>query len=212
MKNVVLSLSIVLFVLLGLAGRECEAVIYQYMDEKGNPALVDDLQKVPEQYRPSVRMVSGEVTTERTEEERLRDAKTVTLRQEAIAQDRAAAQERAESSRQRRFVLSGSIAAGIILILVIMANLDVLKQYSRITGRVRTILIALLIISLGIIHVRDVLGLFEKASDGLQTIQEKQAAKGRKAAEFYKAVDQMTDQKVQDASRQTQENQSEERH
>ncbi len=85
-------------------------------------------------------------------------------------------------------------------------------QYPQITGRVRTVLIALLIVSLGIIHVRDVLGLFEKASDGIQTIQEKQAVKGRKAAEFYRAVDQMLDQKVQDESRQGQEDRSEEQH
>jgi hypothetical protein len=95
---------------------------------------------------------------------------------------------------------------------MIMANLHVLKQHDKITSRVRTALIALFVVYLGIVHGRDVLGLFGKAAGTIQNVQNEQAEKGKRAAEFYRTVDQMLEQKVQEQSRQVKENQEEERH
>ena len=202
MKDVILLLLIALVALVGLAGRS-EAVIYQYVDEKGDPSLVDDLGKVPEQYRTSARMVSGQVTTERTEEERVREVARVAV----VLREEAELQARAEAWKKNRFILSGIVAAAVILVLVIMANLHALKFHDKITSWIRRTLISMLVVYLGIMHARDVLGLLGKASGTIQSVQDEQAKKGRKAAEFYKALDHIVEQK--DASRQAGEDQDE---
>ena len=42
-------------------GRESQAVIYKYADDKGVPTFSDDIQKIPEQFRGQAVIVSGVV-------------------------------------------------------------------------------------------------------------------------------------------------------
>jgi hypothetical protein len=45
-----------------LSAQQSSAAIYKYVDKDGLITLVDDLQSVPEEYRASAKIVSGEAS------------------------------------------------------------------------------------------------------------------------------------------------------
>jgi len=142
MKDLIALITLISGVLIIMAGRS-DAVICGDGNEKGDLCLVDDLQKVPEQDRPSARMVNGQVMGERSDEERLRDAAKVA----ALRQERSALQGTAERSQRSRLLWSGAAAAAVIVMFVIIANVDALKQQRPMTDRLRMVLIALFVLS-----------------------------------------------------------------
>ena len=46
-----------------LTAQDCSAAIFKYVDKDGTPCFADDLQSVPEPYRASSQIISGEAST-----------------------------------------------------------------------------------------------------------------------------------------------------
>ncbi len=192
-------LTILLFVIMFAIGRESLAVIYKYVNEKDVPTFADDLQKVPEQYRSQAVVVSGGNDYDAyDEQEKARLAAQARTAQE----QQAAAPVRAEESLSGRLVRSGVAVGLFIALLFVATHIDALREQARVLSRVRTALVVLLVAFLGFTHARDVMGLFGKVGDTVTnpvaSIQEKSAARGRKAAAAYKSMDKIMDQQAQD--------------
>jgi hypothetical protein len=190
-------LIMLLIVLILAVGRESQAVIYKFVNEKGVPTFADDMQKVPEQYRAQAVIVSGVVSDEQAEQEKARLAAEARTRQEQQAD----ASAKAEEPIIKRLIRSG-VAVGIFIALLFVAShIDALKEQAKVLSRIRTVLAVLLVVFLGVTHARDVMGLFGKVGDTLPnpvaSIQEKSAERGKKAAEAYKTMDKILDQQAQ---------------
>jgi hypothetical protein len=184
--------TILLFVLMLAFGRESQAVIYKYVNEKGIPTFADDMQKVPEQYRTQAIIVSGGNDYDAyAEQEKARIAAEARTRQES----QAVAPAKAEEPISRRLIRSGAAVCLFIALLLVASHIDALKEQAQVLSRIRTGLILLLVLFLGIMHGRDVMGLFGKFGDTVPnpvaSIQEKSADRGKKAAAAYKAMNSM---------------------
>ncbi|MEK6745096.1 MAG: hypothetical protein AABZ15_15885 [Nitrospirota bacterium] len=182
-------------VLILVIGRESQAVIYKYENEKGVPTFADDMQKVPEQYRAQAVIVSGGNDYDAyAEQEKARHAA------EARQEQQAAAPAKAEEPISRRFIRSG-VAIGLFLALLFVAyHIDALREQARVLSRIRTGLVVLLLVFLSVTHARDVIGLFGKVGgtvvNPVAGLQERSAERGKKAADAYKAIERIADQQA----------------
>jgi len=176
-------------------GREGHAVIYKYVDEKGDILFADDLQKIPVQKRSSAVMVSGaEAAPEEAAAERAEAAAKV----EEVRREQADARQRHANAFRTRLTISLSGAAAVVVVLFVMGNIDALRSHAKVRKRVRAGLIAGLAVFLLVMHVTDVIGLFRRTggtvSGGFSGIQEQQEERGRKAGAAIKAFNKMLDQ------------------
>jgi hypothetical protein len=184
-------------VLILFLGRESQAVIYKYLNEKGVPTFADDMQKIPEQYRAEAVIVTGGNDYDAySEQEKARLAAV----ERSWPEQRSATPVKAEQPLSARLIRSG-IAIGIfIALLFVVHHIDVLSEQAHLS-RIRTVLVVLLVVFLGVTHARDVMGLFGNISDALPnpvaSIQEKSAEQGKKAAEAYKSMDRVLNQQMQ---------------
>jgi glycosyltransferase involved in cell wall biosynthesis len=190
-------LIIFLIVLVLAVGRESQAVIYKFVNEKGIPTFADDMQKIPEQYRAEAVIVTGGNDYDAyTEQEKARLAA-----ERSWPEQRSATPVKAEQPLSARLIRSG-IAIGIfIALLFVVSHIDALSEQAQVLSRIRTVLVVLLVVFLGVTHARDVMGLFGNISDALPnpvaSIQEKSAEQGKKAAEAYKSMDRVLNQQTQ---------------
>lgn len=197
MTKIRVLLTIFLFSLIVVASRESLAVIYKYMNEKGAPTYTDDMQKIPEQHRAKAVMVSGVAVDEQDEAERARSEA-----EERARQERAERQVKAPEPFSARLVRSG-IAFGIFLaVLFVISNIDALREQAHVLYRIRTSLVLLLLVFLGVTHAQDVAGLLgkvgETVSSPVASIQESSAERGKKAADAYRSTDSVLDQKARE--------------
>lgn len=197
MGRFLIAVIIILAALILFIGRESQAVIYKYVNEKGVPTFADDMQKVPEQFRAQAVIVSGVVSDEKAEQEQTRLAAEALTRQEQRA-----APARAEETISRRLIRSG-VAVGLFIALLFVAyHIDALREQAQVLSRIRTGLVVFLVLFLAVNHGRDVMGVFVKVGDTVTnpvaSIQEKSAERGKKAADAYKAMERVLDQRAQD--------------
>jgi hypothetical protein len=200
MTRLRLPLTILLLVLLCALGRESQAVIYQYVNEKGVPTFADDLQKVPEQFRTQAVVVSGGNDYDAyAEQEKARLAAEVRNQQESRA---AATPVKTDEPIGARLIRSGIAACLIIALLFVVSHIDAIREQAHLLTRIRTALVLLFVAFLGFTHARDILGLFGKMGETVvspvASIQEKSAERGKKAAEAYKSMEKILDQRAQE--------------
>lgn len=191
MRALRIILSLLLFIGILVLSGESHAVIFKYLDGKGEPVYVDDLTKVPEQERSKAVIVTGQ------EERELRDdaerAAMLAARQAAVEQG-APTHAQARDGLRGRFIRSG-VAIGLVVALwFVLANIDALKEQAKLLRRLRVGLLTGMVLFLGVSHAMDVVGLFSTMGDRVASpvagIKERQAEKGKKAADAYKAMDQ----------------------
>jgi hypothetical protein len=199
-------LTLALFILIVISSRESQAVIYKYMNDKGMPIFTDELQKVPDQFRASAVVVSGGNDYDAyAEQEKARLAAEVRAHQESQAQQEpqaTAAPMRTEETVRARLIRSGVAVGLFIALLFVATHIDAIREQAHLLSRIRTVLILLLFAFLGVTHARDVMGLFGKVGgtvvNPVSRIQEKSAERGKKAAEAYKSMDKILDQRAAD--------------
>lgn len=190
--------------ILSLAG-ESSAVIYKYLDEKGEQIYVDDLTKVPEKDRAKAIIVTGRQEQELTDD--TERARALALKEQSVTPVQQTPHAHVETKAQApqnfvsRLVISGAATAAVAAILFVMMNFDALKEKKELVRKIRVGLIIVLLLLIGITHAGDVVGLFRTAGETVASplagVQDRQAEKGRKAAETYKAMDQALQEKVQ---------------
>jgi septum formation inhibitor MinC len=199
-------LTIALFFLIVISSRESQAVIYKYMNEKGMPIFTDELQKVPEQFRASAVVVSGGNDYDAyAEQEKARLAAKARAQQEFQAKQEpqaTTAPVRTEETISARLIRSGVAVGLFIALLFVVSHVDAIREQAHLLSRIRTVLVLLLLAFLGFTHVRDVMGLFGKVEETVvnpvASIQEQSAERGKKAAEAFKSMDKILDQRAQE--------------
>jgi hypothetical protein len=192
-------LIILLFVLIFAVGRESQAVIYKYVSEQGVPTFADDMQKIPEQYRAQAVIVTGGNDFDAyAEQEKARLAAEERTRQEQLS----AAPVKTEQPLSSRLIRSGIAVGLFIALLFVTAHFDALREQVQLLFRVRAGLVVFLLLFLTVNHGRDIMGLFGKVGDVIPnpvaSMQERSAERGKKAADAYKAMDRVLDQRAHD--------------
>lgn len=193
-------LTIVLFFLIAVSSRESQAVIYKHVNEKGTPVFFDDLQKVPEQLRSQVVVVSGGNDYDAyAEQEKARLAAEARVQETFQANT---APVKTEEPVSARLIRSGIAAGLFIALLFVVTHIDAIREQAHLLSRIRIVLALFLFAFVGFTHSRDVLSLFGTVGKTVVTpvagIQERSAARGKKAAEAYKAMDKIMDQRTRD--------------
>jgi hypothetical protein len=190
--------AILLFTLVLLTAVDSEAVIYRFVNEKGVPTFADDLQKIPEQFRASAVMVSGAAADDAADAERARLADEARIR----AEQQTAAPVQAEEPLYKRLVRSGIAIGVFVAMLFVLKNIHGLHEQAQLLFRIRGALILLLFVFLGFTHAKDIAVLFGKVGESvpspIASIQEKSAERGKKAADAYKAIDRVLEQRVRE--------------
>ena len=175
--------------------QEARAVIYKYVDEKGDIRFVDDLQNIPAQQRSSAVMVSGtDASPDLSDAERAEAAS----RREEVHREQAAARRRDDDSLRTRLIISLSGAGVVAALLFVTGNIDALRERRRVLMNIRRGLVAGFLVLVVVVHLPDLLGLFRKAGSPtpgpFSDIQAQQEERGRKAGASIKAFNQMLDQ------------------
>ncbi len=188
MRPVPTLLAVLVFMLIIIAGRESQAVIYQYVNDQGTPTYTDDMLNIPEQYRESAVIVSGAEADDNAES--IRELE----RAEAAARLGAenGAPHKVGTPLGKKLLWSGVITAFSVILLVVLAHIDALKDHARIVKHVRSAIIASLVVYLSVTYAGDLAGLFTRAGSAVPNpvagLQEHSAARGRKAAAAMRAM------------------------
>ncbi len=193
-----------LMVLVAAAAWSAGSFRYRYANDKGEVLFADDLNAVPEKYRDQAMIVRTEEVNEQAQQAAEQE------RQQAAAQVQAAAEERqvqevrqvqqavaqVEAKKEQRLHIAWTGAALLLYVamLIAMAKIEALREHERIVERVRTTLSVLLFAFLVAAYGKDLIRLFGAAGDTVAGMQQKSAERGKKAAQFYKEMEQMMEQ------------------
>lgn len=174
---------------------------YHYTNEKGESLFADDLQSVPEKYRGQAMIVSTDDADEKVqqaaEEERAQSAATV----DAVVQERAEQQQQqavtqvqAVKEKRLHIAWTAGIASAFIAALIALAKIDALRKHEKVVERVRSALAVLFLVYLIFAYGKDVIRLFSEAGETIAGMERKSAERGKKAAQFYKEMENMMEQ------------------
>lgn len=187
---------------------------YQYVNDKGEVLFADDLQSVPAKYQGQAMIVSTEVFDEKAEQAAAQERAQSAAQAEAVMQERAAQQaaeqqaagmltaeqqsagRHARTSPERRLHIGWTIGAlgAFLAVLIILPKIEALKYHQKAVAGVRSALTILLLAYLVFAHGKDVTYLFGTAGDTIAGMERKSAEKGKKAAQFYKEMENMMEE------------------
>jgi len=191
---------LVLAVVLGfLATSDGIAAIYKYTDKDGMITLADDLQSIPEQYRASAKIVSGEVEEQKKptiqpQAQGQPETKTV-VPASSIAQEQRTSNEIKESSFfSSRFLISVIVVVSAVFSFVILGIFD--EDHKKSIKITRVVILWGVSIYVLYAHAMDVVHLFSQATGKIEAVQEEATEKGRKTGkkmkEFNEAMEHLT--------------------
>lgn len=206
--------SAVLFTILGMmAVGDGLAATYKYVDKDGQIGFADDLQMVPEPYRATATLISGEA---KEKEGAPRPGASARSTGAGAAEPVVPATQGRTSDETKttlpsvaekglplsmRLAISIGIVIAAILVSVFLGKVTALYGHDRAIHILRVSLSWLVVIYLVAAHAKDVLIIFKTAGHGVQAVSDESAKKGEKAANAIKALDAMFEQ----ASQQVQE-------
>lgn len=189
---------LVLVVVLGfLAAPDGFAAIYKYTDKDGMISFADDPQSIPEPYRASAILVSGQPEEQnepplqpqmQTRKETRPVASAPSLEQETGAPE-----ENKDSLFSLRFLITAIVVVSALFSFVILGMFD--SDHKKSIKIIRVVVIWGVSIYVIAAHMMDVVHLFNMATGKIEAIQEESAEKGRKTArkmkEYKEAMDQL---------------------
>lgn len=174
--------------------RSGHAVIYQYTDKNGVVCYADDLQKVPEAYRPQAAVVSGGVTSK---DGAAQSGPVIVARDAAAPFAAQTVQE--ESSGAQHWPFASRLLLSILVVGVSLGGYrlavgqSAVKKQEQALKVVRGVGYVALTLFLLYVHLRDVVFVYRSIAGTIDTAQENSARKGKQAADFMKAVDRALD-------------------
>lgn len=178
----------VLHCLLGISFvNESEAAIYKYIDKDGIVSFADNLQSIPEKYRSTALIVDGE-----SKDDEAKPSRPVTVdkaAEEPLPEEASKPQSQGPKPLSVRLTMSAVVSLGLLLIFIVVSNQTPLKENKKVLSILRTSLIGILSFYLLVAHVKDVMGLFGTAGKAIDDVQQRQAEKGKKAAQAMKKLD-----------------------
>lgn len=173
--------------------QDCYAAVYKYLDSRGTPCFADNLQAIPEQYRASAVIVSGELK----EGERDPDDPNAVIRQIERPATTGMTTDVASGSGMpfsRRLLLSILVIIISVMIYIYVTRVSHIKHKKKILPYVRMGLIGIACLSIVVLHARDVMAIFGIFSNEVKEARKASEEKGKKAAQFIKAIDSAMEQ------------------
>ncbi|MDA8099509.1 MAG: hypothetical protein M0042_07780 [Nitrospiraceae bacterium] len=206
MRRVAKLMALVVLGAVLLMSGSAEAVIYKYTNAKGDIVFADDLNAVPQQYRNSAVVVSGAVSDDqerKAEEERALAIERLKAQQQAApapagapapaadapAAPGSAAPAQATSQAMSRLIRTGIAVAVAIVLLVILREIDALRERDDLMRLVRLVILAALIGFLGFNHAGDFMNLFSTVNTAVTDVQKQSEQKGQRVADTIKAAE-----------------------
>lgn len=194
MKKAVM-LTAVLFAVLGMFAVPAGlAATYKYVDKNGQIGFADDLQNVPEPYRATAVLISGEAKegeaapgTQGTPGEYAPGLSAPVLVQTPAPPARP--QPQAGIPFSIRLAISIAVVIATILLSVFLGRVDALHGRDRTIHVLRVSLSWLVVIYLVAAHAKDAWTIFKAAGHSVQSVSDESAKKGEKAAKAIQALD-----------------------
>ncbi|HWR72420.1 MAG TPA: hypothetical protein VN604_04585 [Nitrospirota bacterium] len=217
MKSVGICLVIAVAVFGFFAAMEGHAATYKYVDKAGNVGLADDLQAIPEQYRKSAVLISGDAKQEVAPPQApAAPAGPMTGAHPAPPpQSFSAPVQTATPAPQTghqpvlflgmplstRLAISIGVVIAAIFVSVFLGKISAMHGHDRAIHMLRVSLSWLVMLYLVAAHAKDVITLVKTAGSNVQSVSDASAEKGEKAAKAIKSLEAAMEQ----AARQAQE-------
>jgi len=187
-----------------LSSENCCAAIYKYVDNEGIINFADDLQSVPEQYRATAKIVSGEAVeklpavSSRQGQPRMKAGTAAPEPEPAAApvvQDEK--QKSADASRAagffgRKAVTSVMVVVSAVFAFIILGVFH--TDHKKVVAVVRITVLWGTAVYLIYAHAGDVVRVFSAVGNRVDSVQRKSEEKGRKAAKAVKALNSLAEE------------------
>jgi hypothetical protein len=171
------------------SAKNSSAAIYQYMDKDGLVCFANDLQSIPEQYRPGAKIVSGEAVqgkeqATRNQQAGQQDASDKPV--QTVSVEKSSALQAGSHREGKSVLLSAIIIVSAIFAMVILGVID--------TDRKRAVTILRITILWGVTvylvyaHAGDVVRLVRSANGKIEVVERESAEKGKKAGKAIKQL------------------------
>jgi hypothetical protein len=199
-------LSAVLFAVLGMVAVQAGfAATYKFIDKNGQVGFADDLQMVPEPYRATAVLISGEATEGQGNSASTAvpgkpvpalsglNAQQAPATPAFVPAPSPAAQARPQPEKglpfSLRLAVSIAVVIATILLSVFLDKVGALHGQARTIHILRVSLTWLVVIYLVAAHAKDVWTIFKVAGHQVQSVSAESAKKGEKAAKAIQALD-----------------------
>jgi len=192
MKKMFLISVAVIFVLALFLARDSFAVLYKYVDKDGVVCYADDLQSVPEKYRPKAVIFSGELKNEPKLTSGRQETHDVMLSASPAVGDASSPPLREEKPFSKRLANTIIVMTVLVVIYVVLERLKEVvesRKYDKIVPLARIGLSAVAVLYLAFAHVNDVIHGVAGVGKSVEQAKERSATKGKNAAEAIKALD-----------------------
>lgn len=189
-------LFVLFFVFCTFTARDSFAVIYKYVDRNGVICYSDDLQSVPETYRPKAVIVSGELKGEpklTAGREDTHDERFVAAPPVGGASLPTTRKEKPFSRRVANTIIMMTILVVIYVVLDRLKEVIESKNYVKAVHLARIGLTAVAVLYLVFAHVDDVVRAFGAAGTKVEEVKKQSEKKGKNAAKAFKSLDELTE-------------------
>ncbi len=179
-----------------LSTQYSHAAIYKYLDKDGLICFANDLQSIPQQYRTSAMVVSGEADREKQPGMQTRpsappsDGNQDSV-QNAIS-EKLLTHHVENSSSVSRWLLSAIVVVSTVFAFVILGILD--TDHKKTVTVVRVVLLWAVAVYLLIAHAGDAIHLVRSVSGTIGDAKLHAEEKGKNAAKALKAINTLVDQ------------------
>jgi hypothetical protein len=194
---------LLLFCLFCVFGFFCEqtsyAAIYKYLDKDGLICFSSDLQSIPEQYRASAKIVSGDADQENNQPAQDQSAPGQPVRNQnqspSAASDKSFAPEHESILFNNRVLISAIIIVSAVFAFVILGILE--TDHKKAVAIVRIILLWAVVLYLLIVHAGDAIRMVQSVSGTIEDAKHQSEEKGKKAAAAVKSWGKLMEQEAQ---------------
>jgi hypothetical protein len=175
------------------------AAIYKYLDKDGLICFSNNLQSIPEQYRTSAKIVSGDADQENNNPAQGQSALGQPARNQnqspAADPDKSFVPEHESILFNHRVLLSAIIIVSAVFAFIILGILE--TDHKKAVAIVRIILLWALALYLLIAHAGDAIRMVQTAGGTIEDAKHQSEKKGKKAAEAVKSWGALMEQDAQ---------------
>lgn len=204
MKKQMVYLLVLFFALGLLIAQSGFAAIYKYVDSDGMMYFADDLHSIPEQYRASAKIVSGEATVAEEKQPPAVTPPPAQTESKAGGASTVAQAVRTSSETGDKGTLGNRALLSVIVVVSAFFAFIVLGIVN--TDHEKTVKIARIVIIWGVSvyllynHAKDVVHVFSMIGSSVENARQESAEKGEKAAKAIKKYNELVEQAKKAAS------------
>lgn len=182
-----------------LSAEHSHAAIYKYLNKDGLISFANDLQSVPEQYRASATVVSGD--TDQEDHQSIQDRQTPGQATgnhgdaPALVHDKAVETRNENSFFNSRLLLTAIVVVSAVFAFIVLGILE--TDHKKTVAVIRIALVWAVAIYLLIAHAGDAVRMVRTVGGTIEVTKHQSEEKGKKAAKAVKAWGELMEQAAQ---------------